>query len=268
MSWLKGLVGKNRWEVAATLAILLIDGVHSRLFEPLNQLLRQVLKGPRWPATALVVGSYLAFLAGLYLVGRLQPTKALEPVTSTDMDGLGRKRTLTTTWPKLLLFYPSLGFALIVIMATLSVGGLMQSATDAPGIAPPSDTVMAWLVTGMVVLLGVHAGLVVADLKPRYESGTPGYLAVLVPVVLVNEVVLNLSTAYWHRFLGLDAASKAIANPDLRASFLVAAPLYVIFFAAPRFTFLSRSFSWVSLASGLALTLDACWKLVSRAPLF
>ena len=37
------------------------------------------------------------------------------------------------------------------------------------------------------------------------------------------------------------------------AGFVVAAPLFLLFFAIPRFTLLSRSFTWPSLLSGVGL---------------
>jgi len=262
MSWLVRIFGRNRWEFAATVFVLLVDAAHRHWFDALNARLRDLLRQPSEFAAAVILGGYVCYLLSLYFIGRLEPTRRPAPVTFEFKEKDGRRTKTTTTWPKVLFFCPSIGFGIVVLMAASTVMGFGEEGS------PVSDDWQQAAILGGVALVFVHIALAVIDLKPRYASGTAAYLAVLVPTVLVSEAMLNLSTAFWYRFLGPDAAGPVIENPSAAGSFAFALPLYLLFFAAPRFTFIARSFSWATLASSVGTALFALWGLVKVAPLF
>ena len=261
MSLLRRLFGKNRWEVAGVLFVIAVDLVHGRFFEALNLWLRQALREPM-TGGVLLLGTDLAFCVTLFYVGRLKPSRPFRELTlETKDDKTGKVSTMKTTWPKILFFYPSFGFGIILAMAVADVSGLGAKAPTLPENLQMGALLVAVGLAVAQLILGA------VDVEPRYESGTPAYLRVLVPTVLVSELMLNLSTALWHRFLGPDASAPVPAGGTTLASFLVAVPLYLLFFAAPRFTFMAKSFSWPALASGLATALWALWKLLGTSPL-
>jgi hypothetical protein len=224
--------GHNRWAVAATLFPVLADAVHWLFFDRLNALWLGLLATPGLPALAVLSLTDLVWLVSLVYVGRLvAPPRAGFP------------------WARFAFFYPSVGFALVLLMA------IVQSAQG----------VDAWLDAAIGIafcLFIAHLLVAAVDVKPRYTSGTPAHLLALVAVVLVGEVVLNLSAALFVHSFGPDpadaAAVAAAAAEHTSGEFLLAALLFVPFFAGPRFTFLSREFSWPALASGVAFVL---WEL-------
>ena len=122
-------------------------------------------------------------------------------------------------------------------------------------------------VFGSTGLFFAHLTVKFVGIEARHPATRPRYLVYLVTTVLISEVMLNLSTALWYRFLGPEAGAPAPDNPDVALSFAFAVPLFLLFFAAPRFTFMSKSFTWLSLASGLALALHELWGMVAYAPL-
>lgn len=246
-------------ERAATLIPVLVDLVHFLAFDLLNRPLRGMLAHPSTAAAAGLVGLYLAYALSLYSLGRLKPEIALRTVELRVRDEDGRLSATKTTWPQLLFFYPAFGFGILMVVAVAISAGI--ASEEAEGSTAPMVVVGAAL-----VVFFIHVGGMVRDPTPRYSARQTEYLWVLVPCLLVSEVMLNLSVALWHRFLGLDATAPAPGAPSL-AGFIVAAPLFLLFFAVPRFTLLSRSFTWPSLASALALALWELWELLEEAPL-
>jgi len=248
------------YELAATLIPVAVDVAHYFCFDLLNRPLREILAAPSLSSVVLLLSLYFVFACSLYYVGRLQPDVPTKALVLKDRDDQGRERVTKTTWPQFLFFYPSFGFGIVMFMAIVMATGM----TGAKG-ALSDGVQQAALGLGLVVLV-VHLGGLLTDIKPRHAPSEPGYLQVLIPVLLVSEVMLNLSVALWHRFLGLDAAGPAPTTPSL-IGFLVAAPLFLLFFAVPRFTLMSRSFTWPGLASALALALWELWQILDEAPL-
>lgn len=253
-------VSGRTYERAATAVPIVIDLAHLLAFDLLNRPLRRMLGGTSVLAGVVLLALYLAWAVSLYFVGRLHPDLALTTLTLRTRDDLGRERATKTTWPQFLFFYPGFGFGIVMIMAVVTATGMTSEASAL------SERAQQLMVGGALAVFFVQVGGMVSDITPRYKPSQPGYLATLVPVALVSEVMLNLSVALWHRFLGLDASGPAPAAPSV-AGFLVAAPLFLLFFAIPRFTLLSRSFTWPSLASGLALALFELWQILDEAPL-
>jgi hypothetical protein len=87
------------------------------------------------------------------------------------------------------------------------------------------------------------------------------------PTIAISELMLNFSTALWYRFLGPEAGGAEPSEPSTMASFVIAAPLFMLFFAAPRFTFMSKHFTWLALLSGVGFALYELWQIVGAAPL-
>lgn len=249
------------WELAATGFPVAVDVVHFFLFDLLNHPLRELLATPSIGAMLALLGMYFAFAVSLFFVGRLRPELAIKTLTLHTRDDDGRERSTKTTWPQFVFFYPSFGFGILMIMAIVTASGMTAKESGV------SEGMQQLAIGGGLVVFFVQLGAQLTDVEPRHSANEPGYFATLVPVVLISEVMLNLSVALWHRFLGLDAAGPSHAAPSL-IGFLVTAPIFLLFFAVPRFTLMSRSFSWPGLFSGLALALYELWQLLAVAPLF
>lgn len=253
--------GEGRgFELAATFVPVVVDVAHLLLFELLNQPLRALLATPSVEAIGVLLGLYFAYAVSLFFVGRLRPEHALKVLTLHTRADDGRVQKTKTTWPQFLFFYPSFGFGILMIMALATAAGMSAKESGV------SEGMQQLAIGGGIVVFIVQLGAQLTEVEPRHAANEPGYLATMVPVLLVSEVMLNLSVALWHRFLGLDAGGPQPAAPSV-AGFLVAAPLFLLFFAIPRFTLLSRSFTWPSLLSGLGLALYELWQLLVVAPL-
>lgn len=256
-------LGETPWEIAAALFPVVVDAVHWLVFDAVNDRLRELLLSPGQATILAMLGLYLAYVVALGFVGRLKPEIRLKSVTVTSYDErTGRRTQVKTTWPEILFFYPSFGFGIILIMGAATVSGLLASDP-----APVSEGWQKLAVFGAVGLFFAHLTVKFAGIEARHPASRPRYLAYLIPTVLISELMLNLSTALWYRFLGPEAGAPPPANPDVLVSFLFAVPLFLIFFAAPRFTFMSKSFTWLSLITGVALALYELWGMVAYAPL-
>ncbi len=242
---LKWLLGRSPWEIAATLFVVFLDLVHWLVFEPVNDALRSLLSTPSVLSILLLIALYFAYCVALILLALLKPESGDKPAT----------------WQKVLFLYPSFGFGIIVVMAGGAVGGMMSDDSVAL-----SDGWQQAGVFGTLALFFVHIMAVAIPIKPRLGAEQPGYLLLLAPAMVVSELMLNLSVALWYHFLGPEAG-PAPDEPSTVGSFIIALPLFLLFFAAPRFTFMSRSFTWTALASGLGFALYELWHMVAEAPL-
>ncbi len=252
MKALRDLVGSNRWEIAATLFPVAMDGIHWLVFDPVNDWFRGLLERPSTASLAGLFAVYIAYLVAIVLIGRLESDIRLKTVVLESYDKERRRTTRTkTTWPQILFFYPSVGFGMAFLVVVWNALGVGEE------VSPYSDDVQMYVSFAMALLIMAHIVIVAIDYRPRHRSDQPGYFAVLVPTVLISELALNLSTAFWYHFF----ASDEPCPDEPRGLAMVAIfPLFLLCFAAPRFTFMSKHFTWLSVLSALALIFYEVWE--------
>lgn len=255
MDLLRRYLGRNGWEVAATLFPLAADLVHWALFEPLNDWIRSLLETQGTRPALLLLGTYLAWLVSLVLVGRLEPEVRLRPLELAVRDRDGRARRLRTSWPKLLFFYPSLLFGAVWLMLLARCAGLTSRA---PVMSDGAQQAVLLAAAGLFI---GHCVIAAVEVRPRHAAGTPGHLAVLVPVVLVGELTLNLATAAWLVLFAPGPAEQPVRSPG---TFALALPLFLLCFAGPRFAFLSRHFTLPALLGGLGFVAWEVWETLAQ----
>lgn len=257
-------LGGSGWEVASGLLPVVLDAAHLAVFEPLNALLRGLLAAPGPLAVVVLAGAYLGWLVTLALVGTLAP-EAPPPTLELTTRAADRRTTTTrTTWPRLVFFYPSLLFGVLLVMLIVRATGDL----DAPAVpAGLQDLALG----AAVLLFFAHVVVAAVDVTPRHPPTGRAHFVVLVPVLVVGELVLNLATAAWLHLFGVaaDAAPADVAAAAARSGgeLAVALLLFLPVFAGPRFTALARSFTLTSLASGLALVVWEVWGTLDRVAL-
>jgi hypothetical protein len=162
----------------------------------------------------------------------------------------------------MLFFYPSLGFGVVMIYAIV----MATMTPDRQFTA--SDGLGSALTTTGALLFIVHCVVVSGAITPRTRWGSTdrAYLALLIPIVLMGELVLVFSSTPLITSFDSDGSAPPIEGPSLAWSFVLMAPFYLIFFAAPRFTFMTKPFTWSSFASGVALALYSVWVFVTEHP--
>ncbi len=258
MSFVQRFLGRNRWEIAATIFPFVVDAIHFFFFEQLNGVLRGVLATPGTASAVLLVCLYFGWLVSLVAVGTLVPETQLKPLALTVREKDGRVSTLATTWPKFVFFYPSLLFGLLFMMLIIQATGM---DLNAPAV---SENVQSFVIGGAVLLFIAHCIVAAVDGTPKHVATSPTFFIVLVPVVLVGEIVLNLATAAWLHYFGADAKDLAEASARSGGELVFGSIFFLLVFAGPRFTFLSRHFTVLSLASGLAFVIWEVWLTLDR----
>ncbi|MDP7034729.1 MAG: hypothetical protein QF752_09585 [Planctomycetota bacterium] len=258
-------VGTHRCQVAATLFPVAADVIHWWFFEDLNSWLRGLLETPSTFSLAVILGIYAAYVYSLWTVRWLEPEVALKKFSFEYKDDAGFVKKMTATWPKVVFFYPSFAFGILMLMLVGETIGLNEiSASSYGGASGPEelalpfseDTAMWVLILVVCFFIFAHAPALALDDKPRYRSTQWGYVKTLMIAVLLGELALNLSAAAWVHFL---YDPKKIPDRDALA-LIGALPLFLLFFASPRFTFMSRNFTWPTLLSGLALVIWEVWE--------
>lgn len=260
MTLVQRFLGRNRWEIAATLVPVGADVVHFLLFERLNDALRGLLRTPGFAPAAALLALYVGWLVSLVFVGKLRPEVRLRELELTVRGDDGRVIKTKTTWPKI-LFLPVAPFGALFLMMIVGATGLSDGTS-----VVPENVQMGLVGVGVLAFFG-HVIIAAVDVTPVHEATSPTYLAVLVPVVVVGEVVLNLATAAWLHYFGADAAGMAAARARSGGELALAMLLFLLVFAGPRFTFLSRHFTLPSLLSGLAFVTWEVWETLDRIAL-
>ena len=249
----------RNWAIAASVVPILLDGLILMIWEPLSAAFSELLQSPGYVSAYTIFGLYLLYVISLAMLGFLKPSRPIKSFVVEAVDAqTGRKTRTKMTWPEMLLVYPSVGFG--VVMITAMTEGLFAS---------PDMTVddhAAGLLVAATVLLIVHVGVWLGD-WPRYSPEQPRYLALLTPIVLIGGVTLNFSATLWDHMFMPDPGAAAVEDPSVLASFVVMSPIFLLFFAAPRFSFLKKSFTWPSFCSGLGLALFGLWLHISEHPI-
>ncbi len=76
----------------------------------------------------------------------------------------------------------------------------------------------------------------------------------------MNVYTINVSVAGWQYLFG-DFSREIISNrPGRVLDFIFAYPLFLLFFASPRFMFLRRNFTWYSLTGALLIIGYFVWR--------
>ncbi len=237
---------KSGWAIAASLFILLADGLYMWFWEPVSEAFHALLTTPSAAAVYTHLGLYLGFVLSLWAIRWLKP-----------IAGRAKGRD---SMAKFLYVFPGTGFALLMVMAAVIVSGMGEPESDVV------EGVQQLAVFGATFLLFVQLPLMFVKDKPRYRPDQPQYFAILIPTVFMNSIMLAYSSALWLHYFG-DEAGTTIEDPSFGWSFAFALPIYVFLFAAPRWTFMSKYSSTAAVLSGLVLVLYTVGRLVTVFPL-
>ena len=113
--------------------------------------------------------------------------------------------------------------------------------------------------TIFLILFFVAVIIAFIDWKPRFYQGKINYFLIYVPSLILVNFFLQFSSALWrYSFVGGTIQTHTFKSQLL--SFLLILPIYLLFFSAPRFLLLSKSFHWVSFASAVVSILFFAWK--------
>ena len=238
--------------VLGTALFLIVDALHLIFFDELNGYFREILSTPGERSIVYILVLYFVYSLSLGFLSRL---KSGGPVTS----GQGFQEN---EWPKIIHFYPSFGFGIIVILALVEAAGWSSGGEVSVSEGWEKTAILG----GMAIYL-LQLCLGTFDLiEPRYDSGQVRYYLYLIPCAVLAELMLNFSFALWLNSFGAGPDTPPLENPSQTLSFLVMAPLFYVFFAAPRFIFMRLNYTWLTMVSGLALTFYELWRFVGEHP--
>ena len=237
---------------AGTTLFLIVDALHFLYFDELNVYFREMLRTPGERTILFILALYLVYSLSLGFLSRLKSG-------GSTVEGRSHRES---DWPKVIHFYPSFGFGIMVILALAEASGW---SSDAHHDIPDSWEQAALL--GGAAIFFIQLSLGTFDwIEPRYDSRQIRYYIYLVPSAILAEVMLSFSFALWMNSLGADAGTPPIEDPSQVLSFLFLAPLFYLFFAAPRFIFMRLNYTWLTLVSGLFLVLYEVWRFVGENP--
>jgi len=265
LKWMiQSAFGTEAGLMLATLIFLCIDGLHLIFFDPINDYFLHVLHTPGNESIQIILGFYLLYALSLGFVSALKPAD-LGPVKRKKRRRKKRQKQQKGPprhWPKLISFWPTWGFGIMMIMV---LGELSGWSSDAHLHISDSWEMLAMGGGFCIYMLQLALGL--GDLiEPKHDSSKVRYYVYLIPCVIIAELMLNFSFAAWLYFFAPGPDTAPIQDPDMFWAFVIMGPLFYFLFAAPRFIFMRLNFTWMTLASGLALMLYELWRCLQIAP--
>ena len=96
--------------------------------------------------------------------------------------------------------------------------------------------------------------------KSRFTFGKLNYFYIYVPVLLLATLFVDFSTAIWKFQL---YEPDKIIDPNRGTKlieFIAIFPLYAIFYSAPRFVLLRKSYNIIPILSAILTTMYFVWK--------
>ena len=115
----------------------------------------------------------------------------------------------------------------------------------------------------IMILIGLFFVMLImafVDIKTRFVLGKRNYFYIYVIVLVLVSLFVDFSTAMW-KFQLFDP--EKVADPN-RASrlieFIAIFPLYAVFYSAPRFILLRKSYNIIPFLSALASTAYFVWE--------
>jgi len=140
----------------------------------------------------------------------------------------------------------------------------MFPSTDILGIASETSnftdnqqyTFLMIFVGLIIVLLPVS----LINYKPKFFMGDLKYFIAYIPLIILVSLFIDFSSVIW-KFLLSDPSKIVDPNRSSRIiEFIAIFPLYAVFFSAPRFVLLRKSYNLLPLLSALGSIAYFVWR--------
>jgi len=259
---------KNIWMYLVIAFPLLVDGIDFILFDKVNDWLVTILKTPSFSSVMIMISMYALFIITVLMIGLLDSDKNLyveksEPKYTVFKNQKENTSKTIVTFGQKLFFYPSIGFGVIMIVLIAHVTGIISDGKKSL-FTDSEQNIILWTA---FILFFIHVFAIIMPRKPKFKVNQPSYFMVLVPAVIIAAIVLNLSVAAWIYLLTPVKVIDPSRDGKILELFTIF-PIFLLFFSSPRFLFMSREFTYWSLASAFLLMGYFVWSSLSYITLF
>jgi len=236
----------SKWFWYSILLTFIIDGINSSLFDKIQSYFYMILEGEDTKSIFSLMAIYSFFIILLVFIGMM---------TSYEKKTYVSKKQ--TFFKKISEYFSVLmiaGFGIILLMPATNILGMGDSNSNF------SDNQQY---TYFMILIGLFLTLMIfgfIKFKTRFVFGKENYFYIYIPVLILSTLFIDFSSALW-RFQLYDPNISVDPNRGSKLiEFIVIFPLYAIFYSAPRFVLLRKSYTILPIISALFSTAYFVWK--------
>lgn len=238
---------KTIWFWMVMLATALVDGLNTMFYDKSQGFFLKILNGSDLQSMFWLAGIYLLFIITLILTAMMS--------SYGDRKYLSKNQIQMKKFSEAYTLLLVIAFGIILIMPTINILGLTSSEPSQFS----DNSQYTWIMIFFALFFTLMAFALIKQ-KNLFVLGTARYLWVYIPVLILMSLFTGFSSAIWE-FSLYDPAQAA--EPDQGSKiieFIVIFPLYAIFFSAPRFLLLRKSYHLIPLLSALITTGYFVWR--------
>ncbi len=215
---------------------------NSSYFEKTQSFFYDILQGKDLKSIISLLSIYVLFIIMLIFIGMMSSFES-------RYHNLKKQK-----FSDYLIVFMIAGYGIILMMPAINILGIVD---DTSNFTDNQQYTYFMLLIGLYIVMFIFSFI---KFKSKYFLGKQNYLYVYVPILILVTVFVDFSSAMWRFQL---SNSEKIVDPE-RASrlieFIAIFPLYAIFYSAPRFVLLRKSYNLLPILSAMFSTAYFVWK--------
>lgn len=239
---------QSKWFWATILITLIIDALNSSYFEIFQNYFYNILEGRNKQSIYSIITIYTLFIVLLIIIGMMSSYKKREYYNSKQK----RIKNIIDFFTGIMIF----GYGIILLMPSLSILGMGEEQTVFTEVQQQSYSML------LIILFFIMIVFAFINFKTRFVFGTAKYFYAYVPVLILATLFVDYSTVLFkYQLFNPDD----IAEPERSSrilEFLILFPLYAVFYGAPRFVLLRKSFNIIPILSALFSMAYFVWQIL------
>ncbi len=243
---IKYITNQSKWFWITVFVTIVIDGLNSAYIGKIQDFFYKILEGKDTKSIFSLLGIYLIFIILLIFIGMM---------SSYEKQSYNSKsKRLIKKVSEYLTGIMIFGYGIILLMPSTNILGIGSDIS-----AFSSNTQMIYFMI-LIVLFFTMIIFAFVNFKTRYVLGKSNYFYIYVPILILITLFVDFSAALW-KYQLFDP--EHIADPQRSSrilEFFILLPLYALFYAAPRFVLVRKSFNVFTFLSALFSTAYFVWK--------
>jgi membrane-associated HD superfamily phosphohydrolase len=233
---------QSKWFWITILVTIIIDALNTAYFEIIQDFFYNILEGKDLKSIIYLISIYVLFIVLLIFIGMMSSYETK------------RYPNKIQKFSNYLTFFMIAGYGVILMMPAINILGVADNKSNFT-----DNQQFTWF----MILIGLYFVMFVfgfVEFKTRFRLGKPNYFYIYVPVLIMVSLFVDFSTALW-KFQLFDPENVADPNRASRfIEFVAVFPLYALFYSAPRFVLVRKTYNLLPILSAILSTMYFVWK--------
>ena len=237
---------QSKWFWATVLITLIVDALNSTYFEVFQNYFYNILDSKNQKSIYSIIIIYVLFILLLVIIGMMSSYENREYYTKKQK----RIKKISDFFTGIMI----LGYGIILLMPSANILGM----GDEQSIFTQGQQQTYFML--LIALFFIMIVFAFINFKTRFVFGAANYFYAYLPVLILATLFVDYSTALFkYQLFNPDD----IADPERSSrilEFLILFPFYALFYSAPRFILLRKSYNILPILSAIFSTAYFVWK--------